>query len=186
MRYCLAARCKRDASQLVFGFSLAGRPHIAAGISPREEQGAGAAITAQLRGDFNVCHSGEHVVLVWPNCRTVGIDIERHRSALEVRKLFALAVRDDDLCEVKRRGQRGENEFFFDIWATKEALLKARGLGITVGPERFSVASRRVARPSSEETAILLPSSRMIRAAWICTVAGYSACVAWERRITPQ
>lgn len=83
---------------------------------------------------FNISHASNLVVLAHTTGKTVGVDIEK-RKDLEYK-------------EIVESFHAGEQQYiasaadpissFFEIWAKKEALLKAAGIGIVNGLSEFS------------------------------------------------
>lgn len=70
---------------------------------------------------FNVSHSKGHVVLVQAPC-PVGIDIE------EVREVKQDLI--DFVCSPEEKTYIDSEEKFFEVWTNKEAILKAKGIGL--------------------------------------------------------
>lgn len=70
---------------------------------------------------FNVSHSKGHVVLVKAPC-PVGIDIE------EVREVKQDLI--DFVCSPEEKTYIDSEEKFFEVWTNKEAILKAKGIGL--------------------------------------------------------
>ena len=70
---------------------------------------------------FNVSHSKGHVVLVKAPC-PVGIDIE------EVREVKQDLI--DFVCSPEEKAYVDSEEKFFEVWTNKEAILKAKGIGL--------------------------------------------------------
>jgi 4'-phosphopantetheinyl transferase len=69
-------------------------------------------------------------------------------------------------------------EAFYEIWVTKESILKAAGVGLTedlqdlsVSPERDGSTSRQYRLPGN---------AACFQAATLPAPSGYAACVAWE------
>jgi 4'-phosphopantetheinyl transferase len=88
---------------------------------------------------FNVSHTPGLVACVVAMDREVGVDVEyarREVSELDLARRFFSAeeARAIESCPVERRRER-----FFDYWTVKEAYVKARGLGLSLGLDRFCV-----------------------------------------------
>jgi len=87
--------------------------------------------------EFNLSHSREHTLLAVTAGRHVGIDIEFRRKNLNMN---AIAERwfspEDQACFQSTENPCG---VFFDIWAQKEAYVKALGIGIYKELQTFSV-----------------------------------------------
>jgi 4'-phosphopantetheinyl transferase len=90
--------------------------------------------------DFSVSHSGELAVVAVGAGRAVGVDLERIRESTDV-----AGVARHVLSETERAGLEGLDDTerrlaFFRSWTCKEAYLKARGLGLAGGLDRWIVA----------------------------------------------
>ncbi len=111
LRVLLGAYAQRDPAELEFSFSDQGKPFL-----------------DQCPVSFNVSHSGEWVVLAAGCGREVGVDIEKIRTNIDV---YAVARRFFHPAEMTLIKQAGDpSAFFFQVWARKEALVKARGAAI--------------------------------------------------------
>lgn len=104
----------------------------------RGEHGKPELLNAPIEIRFNLSHTDRFVVCAITRHQQIGIDIEHierkndvraiadhYFSAQEVRDLFALEYRD-------------QADRFFDYWTLKEAYMKARGEGISLGLGNFS------------------------------------------------
>ena len=111
LRVLLGAYTKQEPSRVVFKQQVGGKPMLESGeIS------------------FNLAHSGDWVVWAFAASGGVGVDLEQRRADVVysrvVRRYFhpveqqALAEADDAV------------RLFFDMWAAKEALVKASGRGV--------------------------------------------------------
>lgn len=110
LRTLLASRLGCAPRDVVFEFGPNGKPAAADPRAPR----------------FNVSHSGEHALLAMSARREVGVDIERHLAAEVLPELMDVFTPPERAqC---RQGQ--DVQAFFDLWAAKEAVLKAWGEGI--------------------------------------------------------
>jgi 4'-phosphopantetheinyl transferase len=75
---------------------------------------------------FNISHSGNYVVCAMTNQQQIGVDIEKIEE-IDLDKLSCALSRNE--FNFIQRSQRKSYEFF-KIWTAKEAILKAKGLGI--------------------------------------------------------
>ena len=105
--------------------------------------------------EFNVSHSFHLAIVVVARGRSVGIDVERVRSNIEIeqlaRRFFAPA-------EARRLTEEARPEdrlvSFFRCWTRKEAYLKLRGAGLSFELDRFEVTSLPDEEPRLLRTAI--------------------------------
>ena len=143
--------------------------------------GKPALAAGRASWQFNVSHSGDWVFLALAWERRVGIDVEAWRD-LEYAVLAERAFAPEERAALAGASAAERAAVFFAIWTRKEALLKARGLGLGAfllegfAVEADPAASRpRVVRWQGEEE----PSQRWtlftLPAAERC-----SACVAVE------
>jgi 4'-phosphopantetheinyl transferase len=89
--------------------------------------------------EFNLSHSGRHGLIAVAKDRSVGVDIEIRRP---IRDLFGVALQIATPHETKLLKQLPTNQVhfaFFDLWARKEAVLKAIGRGLFIDPRKVEV-----------------------------------------------
>ena len=91
----------------------------------------------ELRGAplrFNLAHSGEVALVAVALGRAVGVDVERMRPGADRWALVrhALTARERGELDALPPGRRARA--FLSVWARKEALLKAAGVGLGVDP----------------------------------------------------
>ena len=111
LRVLLGAYTKKDPSQVIFDQQIGGKPMLESGEM-----------------SFNLAHSGDWVVWAFAASGEVGVDLEQVRANVlysrvalryfQPREQQALAEAPDAM------------RLFFDIWAAKEALVKASGKGV--------------------------------------------------------
>lgn len=85
---------------------------------------------------FNLSHSGDWVVVALANV-PVGIDVEHTLRKSDVLSLAAHYFYGEELKELQSFPEPEQRERFFDYWTLKEAYMKARGEGISLGLENF-------------------------------------------------
>jgi len=108
LRMLLSAYTGLPACDISFSYSEHGKPYIV---------GSDMA--------FNVSHSGEWVVLAFGRNRRIGVDVERIRRDVDV---MAIAGRYFHPAEIQLLEQSEDRPVhFFDLWARKEAYVKACG-----------------------------------------------------------
>lgn len=86
--------------------------------------------------EFNLSHAGDYVMFCISQNGPIGVDIERikDKSNLDIAERFFNPL------EVKQiKASANPNLCFFELWTLKEAFVKAIGLGIGYGLERFAV-----------------------------------------------
>jgi len=105
---------------LVFAYGAQGKPRLEGGPH------------------FNLSHSGERALFASCAGAPVGVDVEVRREVDPLalaRSVFSPAEQAALAAQPEQRRQQA----FFATWTRKEAVIKATGLGVSQGLERFSV-----------------------------------------------
>lgn len=139
-----------------------------------------AAAPLPLR--FNISHSGDFVVCAVSLEFDIGVDIEameRTNDVLAIARHYFSAPELASLSELPAALQRDR---FFDYWTLKEAYMKARGEGISLGLGNFSFRL-------SDDGAIAIAFTAAIedhppdwRFRLFDPAPGYRMALAWRRR----
>ena len=98
--------------------SEAGKPSLA-----RESRGQ-PAIT------FNMSHAHGRALIAVSKGQEVGVDLERIRSDVEVAKLSERYFAPSEHATIMQSTQEQRAARFFRYWVSKEAVLKAQGIGL--------------------------------------------------------
>jgi len=104
---------------LVFEYATNGKPSLASPVSGLE---------------FNLSHCRDLCLVAVSRCGPVGIDVER---VLPGRDHLALARRFFTPAEHRLLETTAEADLFYRLWALKEAHVKARGMNLLGGLDRF-------------------------------------------------
>ncbi len=89
--------------------------------------------------EFNVSHSGDAGMLAIARGRVVGVDVEQVRGMSDVRGLIGrYFARSEQEVLAELSGDTLLNGFF-RIWTSKEAILKATSMGLSIAPEKVEV-----------------------------------------------
>jgi len=162
LRAVLANYLAISSDEVSFNYGKYGKP------------GLSDAHHSQLR--FNLSHSGECAVIALTQHDDIGIDVEQFSE----RDFLALATRYFSKEEVAALNQQPASQHqasFFHIWSQKEAFIKATGMGIHFGLDKFSVS---VTPPAKLIT--VDPTTRFNSSDWrlydFQPLAGYQACIA--------
>ena len=125
LRLVLANCLRIDPKSIEFQKNEHGKPHLV------QE----TAIT------FNLSHSGDLALIGVTEGRAIGVDLERFRERLEMDKI---AKRHFSAGEVAKLFSLSKDTLreaaFYECWTRKEAYIKARGEGLSLGLDRFDVA----------------------------------------------
>ena len=87
--------------------------------------------------DFNVSHSRDRLLIAVTAGRAVGVDIEFRRGGLNMKSIAKrwFAPEEQEFFQTLEKPEEG----FFEIWAKKEAYVKALGVGIYKDLNTFAV-----------------------------------------------
>lgn len=177
LRNAIGARIGVLPEHVGFRYDPAGRPHV-------EE--------APVGFDFNVSHSGDFALIALAHARRVGVDIESKRALRDWQGMAKTVFAPREHAFFAGLPASEQLDAFFDVWTAKEALLKAIGVGIAGGLDRFSVMGGgernrvpfvQLADPSAPTPLPVLD----YEAYWCEAPSGYAACVAWSKAVAaPQ
>jgi len=111
LRFLLSGYTGIPAVEIAFDYSDNGKPHV-----------IGSDV------EFNVSHSADWVVLAFGRNLQVGVDVEKIKRELD---LFSIASRYYTPEEVALMTSADDPHMvFFQLWARKEAYVKAQGSGV--------------------------------------------------------
>lgn len=90
------------------------------------------------RLDFNLSHTDRLVVLALARARQLGVDVEdtRRYAPLEVAHNY---FSPGEVLELARLPVEGRARRFWELWTFKESYIKARGRGLSIPLDRFSI-----------------------------------------------
>lgn len=141
LRILLGHYLDRDPAGIRFTYSRTGKPSIA---------GQGGASGLQ----FNVSHAAGLALYAFGRGMPLGIDIEKVRAGLDVATLVARFFSPAETAQFASVPKPARRAAFYACWTRKEAVLKAKGIGILRGLRQFDV--------------MLMPGSkpRLLHCAW--------------------
>lgn len=90
----------------------------------------------------NVSHSGAWVLVAAGDALSVGVDVEQRSPDVDVDGVSEAVFSEWERETLLQYPHSEQVEYFFDIWARKEACIKADGRGIQFGLQRFDVEFR--------------------------------------------
>ena len=131
-----------------FGQGEFGRPFV-----------AGPA--AGLGLNFNLSHSRDYAACVVTDGAACGIDIERVRPTAHLLAIAWRRFAPEEFEELQVLEGQARTQRFFELWTEKEAWVKARGLGLTLGTnhrigELAGVDLHRPAPPEDHAMAVVV------------------------------
>lgn len=134
--------------------------------------------------DFNLSHTGSTAVFAFARAQPLGVDVERRdrRVAVEgiARRFFAAS----EAAALAALATERRHDAFIDLWTCKEAVLKARGEGLSFGLERVELeldAAGNVAALAHLHG----DDARAWRIVRFRPAPGLAACLAWRGAARP-
>jgi 4'-phosphopantetheinyl transferase len=145
-----AQRFHFDRDRRLFIFRCAMRREVLGrytGISPEKltfvtnQHGKPALPESSAAGlHFNLSKSRDRVLLAVAQGREVGVDIEAVRPMKDDVQIASRIFTDAEQHQLLRREGREREEYFFRIWARKEAVIKTLGLGLNADLQKIDLA----------------------------------------------
>lgn len=167
LRLVLAHYLKLPPERIQFFYEAAGKPYLrCSGSEPKVQ--------------FNVSHSQDTALIGICLDHRIGIDIEfknPDRATLEVARLFFAPEEISALADLPAKARC---DAFFAIWTMKEAYIKGRGEGVSLGLETFAVTIDRDKPPSLLRSSHGKDEGRRWRFWTIDAGSAYAAALAVE------
>lgn len=91
--------------------------------------------------EFNFSDSGDLALVAVSRCGPVGVDVELCRPERDLLTLAESFFAAEERAALRALPEAERPAAFYRIWARKEAFIKAVGLGLRFGLERFAVSS---------------------------------------------
>jgi 4'-phosphopantetheinyl transferase len=89
---------------------------------------------------FNVAHSGDQILFAFALARETGVDVERVRDDFATNEIASHYFSRQEVATLKALPTDLRVESFFRCWTLKEAYVKARGEGLSLPLDRFTVS----------------------------------------------
>lgn len=90
---------------------------------------------------FNLAHSRELGLIALALDREIGVDLEAVDAVTEIEEVAGHFFSPPECRALRRLAAARRREGFFHVWSQKEAYLKGRGDGVTLGLDHFDVAA---------------------------------------------
>jgi 4'-phosphopantetheinyl transferase len=126
LRWLLAGYLGEDAAALGFVYGPQGKPSL-------ENESVNGL-------HFNVTHSALLALFAFVRTREIGIDVERVREQPDLEDIARRFFSKDEVVALRRLPRRLRDRAFFRCWTRKEAYIKARGGGLSIPLDEFSVS----------------------------------------------
>lgn len=111
--------------EIRFSYTEYGKP----GLAPDLDQ--------QLK--FNVAHSGGLALYAFTRIGEIGIDLEHIRPEFTGDDIARRYFSQTEVASLNQLPVTARHQAFFDCWTRKEAFIKAKGLGLSLGLNQFDV-----------------------------------------------
>jgi len=165
----------RAALRRLLGVRLRCRPQTLGFVTnPYGKPRLEAACSSNPAICFNVSHAGRFALIALSELAPVGVDIERRDPHCDVSELSL-----QTLSALERQLSDDRCVDFFECWATKEAVLKALGLGVAEHLQRLSVLRPESAGEACYDIRHEGPWPR-VNALRLDSPPGYAATLAWQ------
>ena len=116
LRYILSEYMSQGPNKIIFEYDDNGKPGISGSNTP----------------NFNLSHSGKKVLVGVTKTSPLGVDLQLIKNDTPIDSMAKKFFSKLELKKLKETSDREKRNLFYDIWTAKEALLKAKGLGLTV------------------------------------------------------
>ncbi len=127
LRIILSRYVSEEPGHIQFKMGPHGKPAV------DSRAGAGQPI------EFSLSHSGEYAVVAVATGRAVGVDIEVCRSDVDSVQLAQRFFAPGESRHIAQAQGEDRPRMFYRFWTAKEAYLKGRGVGLSLGLERFEL-----------------------------------------------
>lgn len=137
LRVLLSGYTGIPAAEIEFQYSENGKPFLVPPASSRltaEQQGRQDACDTV---SFNVSHSGDWVLLAFGKNRQVGVDVEKIKWEMDVGSIASRYFAPEEIALIENAADL--HTMFFQLWARKEAYVKACGSALFRELGSFSV-----------------------------------------------
>ena len=128
LRTILGLYLGQKPSDISFAYNRYGKPSIGR-----------TADAAPIR--FNLSHSAEHALCAITWNRDVGIDIEAMREIVDSDRMAARYFDPLENASYQKLPSGDKMEGFFARWTMKEAYIKARGEGLSIPLDQFTIST---------------------------------------------
>jgi 4'-phosphopantetheinyl transferase len=127
LRKILGSYLNKHPGKICFGYSAHGKPTLAHGH-----------IDDNIC--FNLSHSGEFALYAVTLNKKIGIDIENIKDAVSPEHVAQQFFSQNEISSLEKIDMSKRSGLFFQYWTRKEAILKARGEGLSFPMEQFDVS----------------------------------------------
>lgn len=133
LRRLLGNYLNHDPARLTFSYNRYGKP-LLENLAPELH--------------FNLSHSHGYALLAFALRAEVGVDIEKLRPDFATREIAERFFAPDEVAVLASLKPNQQANAFFKCWTRKEAFIKAHGMGLSFGLDKFSVSFAPDASPA--------------------------------------
>lgn len=87
---------------------------------------------------FNMSHSNDLAVYAFAKDRNIGVDVEQIKQISDIEGVIDLCFSESEKVWFNKIPFDNKNEVFYKIWTSKEAYIKAIGMGLHFPPNKIS------------------------------------------------
>ena len=131
---------------------------------------------------FNMSHSRDLALFGFTRRNEIGADVERIRPDFATQEIANRFFAPDEAAALAQLGESERAGAFFNCWTRKEAYIKARGIGLSLGLSTFAVTLR----PGEPAALVRVDNDASARGRWtmlsLDVGADYRAAAAFEGR----
>ncbi len=127
LRLFLARYLDQEPRQVQFVTGVHGKPAV----------GGSAGLLPSL--EFSLSHSGDYAFMALTKGRAVGVDVEVRKPDVEALKLAQRFFAPGESQALATLQGDAQQRLFYRYWTAKEAYLKGRGVGLSLGLDRFEI-----------------------------------------------
>lgn len=118
LRLILSVYAKRPAEELQFASGPFGKPKL-------------VDLHPEMEIDFNLAHSHEVALVAVTAAREIGVDVEWVRKEFAFAEVAERFFTSREVAALHSLPHDFQREAFYKCWTSKEALLKAKGIGLS-------------------------------------------------------
>ena len=89
--------------------------------------------------EFNASHSGKYGLIGVTLDNKIGVDIQKIKSDVDIEGLSSRFFSNNERDELMKLAKNKQSDAFYLGWVRKESFIKATGIGVAYGLDRFSV-----------------------------------------------
>jgi len=127
LRGILGSYLNATPAEIVFAYGAQGKPLLAGDLAASPIQ-------------FNLAHSQNLALIAVTRGRDIGVDVEAMRPMTELKEIARRFFSPAEAERLEKVPEADQVRAFFTCWTRKEAYIKATGLGISAGLDKFEVS----------------------------------------------